>query len=263
MKIRLLLGTLLFTAATANAQLATINEDFQTFTAGNTASWPQNNWSNIQNTTSGPWVYASGTTNKFIQYYSFSAANTAGYLITPQIIAPDGNKTLTFKAALTTGSASGATGTIEVGLVDNTTDMSTFTTIGNSINLTAGIVQYSVLVPASSKQYIAFKITGSNMHTAIQIDDVVYNSSSSLGIKENTTSRDDIRFSLNTDNTALLFFTKKQLRNIQIHSASGQMVAEGKPNGDSFSINKLQTGLYYISIETADGRIIPSKFIKK
>ncbi|BAP30726.1 uncharacterized protein CHSO_1689 [Chryseobacterium sp. StRB126] len=263
MKLRLLFATLLFTAVTANAQSATINEDFQTFTAGNTAPWPQNNWSNIQNTTSGPWVYVAGTTNKLIQYYSFSAANTAGYLITPQIVAPDGNKTLTFKAALTTGSTSGATGTIEIGLVDNTTDMSTFTSIGNIINLTAGNVQYSLSVPASSKQYIAFKIIGSNMHTAIQIDDVVYNSTSSLGVKENTASKEEVKFAMNTDNTALVFITKKQLKNVQIYSASGQKVAEGKPNGESFTINHLQKGVYYASIETADGKTFQSKFIKK
>ncbi|WP_347219257.1 T9SS type A sorting domain-containing protein [Chryseobacterium sp.] len=263
MKLRLLLGTILFTAATANAQLATINEDFQTFTTGNTAAWPQNNWSNIQNTTAGPWVYASGTTNKLIQYYSFSAANTAGYLITPQIVTPDGSKILNFKAALTTGSTSGATGTIEIGLVDNTTDMNTFTSIGSIINLTASNVQYSVPVPASSKQYIAFKIIGSNMHTAIQVDDVVYNTASSLGVKENTVSKDDVKFTVNADHTALVFVTKKQLKNIQIYSATGQKVAEGKPNGELFNINSLQTGIYYTSVETADGKITQSKFIKK
>ncbi|WET49446.1 T9SS type A sorting domain-containing protein [Chryseobacterium indologenes] len=263
MKLRLLLGTLLFTAVTANAQLATINEDFQTFTAGNTAAWPQNNWSNIQNTTSGPWVYVAGTTNKLIQYYSFSAANTAGYLITPQIIAPDGSKTLTFNAALTTGSASGATGTIEVGLVDNPTDMGTFTSIGNIINLTAGNVQYSLPVPASSKQYIAFKIIGSNMHTAIQVDDVVYNTTSSLGVKEHGISKDDVKFTMNADHTSLVFITKKQIKNVQIYSASGQKVAEGKPNGGQFAINSLQEGVYYTSIETEEGTVIPSKFIKK
>lgn len=263
MKIKLLLGTLMFTAVTVNAQLATINENFQSFTIGNTAPWPQQNWSNIQNITSGPWVYASGTTNKLIQYYSFSAANTAGYLITPQIIAPDGTKIVTFKAALTTGSASGATGTIEVGLVDNTTEMGTFTPIASIINLTAGNVQYSLPVPASTKQYIAFKIIGSNMHTAIQIDDVVYDAASSLGVNDRTFSKDEVTFAVNSDNTSLEFRGKKEPKNIQIYSASGQKAAEAKLNGRSFDINNLQTGVYYVTIETADGKTIQSKFIKK
>ncbi|MGE8552955.1 MAG: T9SS type A sorting domain-containing protein [Chryseobacterium jejuense] len=262
MKLRLLIGTLLFTAVTVNAQLATINEDFETFTGGSTAPWPQKNWSKVQET-SGPWVYIAGTTNKWVQYYSSMAANTAGYLITPQIVAPDGSKTLTFKAALTTGSTSGATGTIEIGLVHNTTDMNTFTSIGNIINLTASNAQYSLPIPASSKQYIAFKIIGSNVHTAIQIDDVVYNNTSSLGVKENTASKEEVKFAVNTDNTALVFITKKQLKNVQIYSASGQKVAEGKPNGELFTINNLQKGVYYTSIETADGKTIQSKFIKK
>lgn len=262
MKIKLLLGTLMFTAVTVNAQLATINENFQSFTTGNTAPWPQQNWSNIQNTTSGPWVYASGTTNKLIQYYSFSAANTAGYLITPQIIAPDGTKIITFKAALTTGSASGATGTIEVGLVDNTNEMGTFTPIGNIINLTAGNVQYSLPVPASTKQYIAFKIIGSNMHTAIQIDDVAYDIASSLGVSDKTFSKDHVTFAVNSDNTSLEFRGKTP-KNIQIYSSAGQKVAEGKLNGQKFNINELQTGVYFIAVETGEGKTIPSKFIKK
>lgn len=262
MKIKLLLGTLMFTAVTVNAQLATINETFQSFTTGNTAPWPQQNWSNVQNITSGPWVYASGTTNKLIQYYSFSAANTAGYLITPQIIAPDGTKTITFKAALTTGSASGATGTIEVGLVDNANEMGTFTPIGNIINLTADNVQYSLPVPASTKQYIAFKIIGSNMHTAIQMDDVVYDTASSLGVNDNAVLKDNVTFAVNSDNTSLEFRGKTP-KKIQIYSSAAQKVAEGKLNGQKFNINELQTGVYFIAVETAEGKTIQSKFIKK
>ncbi len=44
MKLKLLLGTLLLTAVTANAQLTSINENFDTFVAGPAgpaAAWPQ------------------------------------------------------------------------------------------------------------------------------------------------------------------------------------------------------------------------------
>ncbi|MCQ9638493.1 T9SS type A sorting domain-containing protein [Chryseobacterium sp. WG14] len=265
MKLQLLLGTLVFTAATANAQLATINENFDTFVAGPAgpaAAWPQKNWNRVQNDTTGPWVYAAGTTNKTVQYYSFSSSNTAGYLISPQIVAPDGTKTVSFTAAITSGSASGATGTIEVGLVNSTSDMTSFTPIASVINLNPTNTQYSLPVPASSNQYIAFKIIGSAMHTAIQMDDVVYNNAT-LAVTENTKSNEEIRFAVNTNNTALEFVAKKDPKNIQIYSASGQKAAEGKLDRQSFDISTLHTGVYYTIIETAEGKTIKSKFIKK
>ncbi|AYZ36565.1 T9SS C-terminal target domain-containing protein [Chryseobacterium indologenes] len=265
MKLKLLLGTLLLTAVTANAQLTSINENFDTFVAGPAgpaAAWPQKNWNRVQNATDGPWVYAAGGTNKTIQYYSFSSANTAGYLISPQIVAPDGTKTVSFTAALTSGSASGATGTLEVGLVNSTSDMSSFTPIGSVINLNPANTQYSLQVPASANQYIAFKMIGSAMHTAIQMDDVVYDSAT-LAVIEKTKSENEIRFAVNPSNTILEFITRKDPKKILVYSASGQKVSEGKLNGKQFDISHLQTGVYYLNIETADGKTVQSKFIKK
>ncbi|CAM3138146.1 hypothetical protein DRF59_19655 [Chryseobacterium flavum] len=265
MKLKLLLGSLMLTAVSANAQLASINETFQSFItgpAGPAAAWPQNNWNRVQDTTNGPWVYASGTTNKYVQYYSFSAPNTAGYLITPQIVAPDGTKTLAFTAAITSGSASGATGTIQVGLVNSITDMTSFTPVGNIINLTPENTQYTFTVPVSANQYIAFKITGSAMHTAIQIDDVLYNNST-LGVADQVKSENEVKFAVNADNTALEFVTQKDPKKIQIYSALGQKTTEGKLNRQQFDISTLQSGVYYTVIETAEGKTIKSKFIKK
>ncbi|GAB0156790.1 hypothetical protein CHRYSEOSP005_20570 [Chryseobacterium sp. Alg-005] len=265
MKLKLLLGTLLLSATVTQAQLATINENFDNFTIGTNAAWPQNNWSRVQSG-SGPWVYADGTTDKHIQYYSFFTSNTAGYLITPQIVAPDGSKTITFKAAITGGSAGGATGTVEVGLVDgiNSTEMPSFTPIGNAITLTSTDTTYSFTVPASTKQYIAFKITGSAQHTAIQLDDVVYASTSTLGVSDLVkSSGPDIRFALNAENTALHFVTKKEVKNISIYASNGQKVAEGRLNNQRFDISQLHTGVYYILVEAQDGTILKTKFIKK
>lgn len=264
MKLKLFLGTLLFSAAIAHAQLATLNENFDSFITGTSAAWPQNNWSKVQNP-SGPWVYAEGTTDKHVQYYSFMSSNTAGYLISPQIVVPDGSKTVKFTAAITSGSAGGATGTIEVGLVDGVTsaEMSSFTPIGSIITLTGTDTVYSFVVPASTKQYIAFKIIGSAQHTAIQIDDVVYNTTSTLGVSDQVRSTGDIKFAVNPENTALQFITKKDFKNIQIYFASGQKVAEGKLNNQRFDISSLRTGVYYILIETSEGTVTKSKFIKK
>lgn len=264
MKLKLLLGSLVLSTISAQAQLATINENFDNFTIGTSAAWPQNNWSRVQSG-SGPWVYADGTTDQHIQYYSFFTSNTAGYLISPQIVAPDGSKTLSFKAAITGGSAGGATGTVEVGLVDgiNSSEMPSFTPIGSVITLTSTDTVYSFTVPASSKQYIAFKITGSAQHTAIQLDDVVY-ASTTLGVSDQVKYSDhDIRFALNAESTALQFVTRKEVKNISIYTANGQKAAEGKLNSQRFDVSQLQTGVYYILIEAIDGSVLKTKFIKK
>ena len=263
MKKILLIATVLLGLVQANAQVATLDENFDTFTTGTTATWPQNGWNKVQNG-AGPWVYADGTgTDKHVQYYSFFSANTAGYLISPQIIAPDGSKTLTFNASLTGGSAGGAVGTIEVGLVNGVTsaDMTSFVSIGSTITLTTTDTAYSFSVPTSTQQFIAFKIIGNIPHTAIQIDDVVYGSS--LAVSE-INANADIKFSTNADQSALQFSSKKfNVNGIQIYSANGQKVANGKIVNNTFNISSLKTGIYFLIIETTEGVTIKSKFLKK
>ena len=266
MKLRLLLGTLMLTAMTANAQVATINENFNSFTAGNT-TFPQNGWTAILAANPMPFppaplMIVTGTTDKAVQAYSGNNTSAPSYLIAPQIIAPTGDKSLTFIAAKATGS--GGNGTLEVGLASSPTDMTTFVALGSPISLTSETNQnITVPVPSSASTYIVFKFTPTVAHTALQIDNVVYNTTASLAVSDHMKSADAVKFAVNSDNTALQFVTKKAPKNIQIYSALGQNVAEGKLNGQKFDISALQTGVYYITIETAEGSAVKSKFIKK
>ncbi|SDI21097.1 T9SS-dependent choice-of-anchor J family protein [Chryseobacterium jejuense] len=269
MKLKLLLGTLLLTAITAKAQVPTIHENFDNFTIGNT-SFPQFGWSAIvapMITIPGPppvspRMIVAGTTNKSVQSYSGTNPTGTSYLITPQIQSPTGDKNLAFTATLVASSP--GTNTIQIGTASNPADMSTFVPVGNPINVTqVGVIQnISVNIPASSASYLVFKFTPTSIHTAVQIDDVVYDTVSSLGVSDKTFSKDNIKFAVNADNTALEF-RGKDLKNIQIYSSAGQKVTEGKLNGQKFNINTLQTGIYYITMESIDGKIIQSKFIKK
>ncbi|KFF14688.1 hypothetical protein IW15_04455 [Chryseobacterium soli] len=266
MKLKLLLGTLMLTAITANAQVATINENFDNFTLGNT-TFPQNNWSavvatNILPFPPAPMMIVAGTTDKFIQSYAGNSGTSPSYLIAPQIVAPSGDKSVSFIAAL--AATSPGTGTIQVGLASNPADMSTFVAVGNAISLTTTTYQnYSISVPASTSSYLVFKFTPTAAHTAIQLDNVVYNTTTSLAVTDVAKSKEDIKFVVNTDNTALQFVTRKDPKNIQIYSAAGQKTAEGKLNGQKFDISGLQAGVYYLLIETAEDSLIKSKFIKK
>ncbi|WP_294202561.1 choice-of-anchor J domain-containing protein [uncultured Chryseobacterium sp.] len=258
--------------AAANAQVATINKNFNNFTAGNT-TFPQGGWSAVvASPTSTPppvsprMIIAADTNdanNKMVQSYAGNNGSTPSYLITPQIAAPSGDKTLIFQAMLV--SPSPGPGTIQIGLASSATDMSSFTAVGNPVTLSAvGTVQnISVNIPASALQYIVFRFTPSTSHVAVQIDNVVYNNSSSLAVSQQVKSKQDVRFAVNADNTALEFITKKEPKRIHIYSAGGQQVAAGKVSGRSFDISSLQTGIYYILIETVEGEIVQSKFIKK
>ncbi|SDQ06321.1 Por secretion system C-terminal sorting domain-containing protein [Chryseobacterium soldanellicola] len=267
MKLRLLLGTLMLTAITANAQVATINENFDGFTSGNN-TFPQNGWSTIMAANPMPFppaplMIVTTDANKAIQAYSGNNTNAPSYLVTPQIVAPSGDKSVSFTVTL--ASPSPGPGSVQVGLASNPADMTTFVPVGNSTTLsTVGAIQnITVPIPASASQYIVFRFTPTAAHVAIQIDNVVYNTTASLGTTDTTKSSENVKFAVNSDNTALQFVAKKEPKNIQIFSALGQNVAEGKLNGQKFDISALQTGVYYIIIETAEGSVIKSKFIKK
>ncbi|WP_449398785.1 choice-of-anchor J domain-containing protein [Chryseobacterium wanjuense] len=268
MKLKLLLGTLMFAAISGHAQVATLNENFNGFTQGQGQTvFPQNQWTAIFPPAVGnpaPMinVVANGATDNFVQSYSGANQNSPQYLISPQIVAPAGDKALTFKARRNTGSAPGS---VQVGLASNPADMSTFVALGSATTLTSDVFQtITVPVSASASQYIVFKFVGAFApHTVLEIDDVVYSTSSTLGVSDDAKSKEEIKFAVNSENTALYFTTRKDPRNIQIYSANGQKVAEGKLKGQTFDISALQTGVYYILIETAEGTAVKSKFIKK
>ena len=268
MKLRLLLGTLMLTAMTANAQVATINQNFNSFTPGNT-TFPQNGWSAVLPPASGnpgPMMIVFNDTansNQYIQSYSGANISTPQYLVSPQIVAPTGNKSISFKARKNTASAPVS---IQVGLASSPTDMTTFVALGSSTMLSTDTFQtITVSVPSSASTYLVFRTVSAvpAPHTAVDIDDVVYDLTTTLSASDVFKNTDDIKFAVNSDNTALQFVAKKNPKNIQIFSALGQNVAEGKLSGQKFDISALQTGVYYIITETAEGSVVKSKFIKK
>lgn len=274
MKLKLLFAGLVFSAVTANAQLATINQNFNNFTTGNT-TFPQNSWSAVlppMNTPPSPpspmmivYAEANDATNRYVSSYSGGNKDTPQYLVSPQIVAPTGNKTLSFKARRNGQNA--APIIVQVGLASSPTDMTTFVAVGAPVTLTDNTYQtITRVIPSSSSSYIVFKtvnaVTGVP-HTAADFDDVVYDLTASLSVSDDSKKNNDIQFAVNADNTALFFVGKAEIKKVDVYSAAGQNVASGKPNNNSFDINTLQTGVYYISAQTKDGKAIQSKFIKK
>lgn len=269
MKFKLLIGTVLFTAMSAHAQMATINENFNNFTAGNT-TFPQNQWSSVLPTATGNpgpmmivFADTGNTSNKYIQSYSGANISTPQYLVSPQIVAPTGNKSITFKARKNTASAPVM---IQVGLASSPTDMTTFVALGSPTMLTTDTYQnFTFTVPNSSSTYLVFRTVSAVAapHTATDIDDIVYDLTSNLSALESLKNNEAIRFAVNAENTALQFDTKNELKNIEIYSAIGQKSTSGTLKNKTFDISVLPAGVYYMMIETKEGKLIKSKFVKK
>jgi len=262
MKAKLFLAASLF-AVVANAQLTTINENFNNFTAGN-ATFPQNGWSAILPTSPFPpspmmLVVAADASNKVIQAYPGSSSNQPLYLISPQVVAPAGDKAISFDAGLVASSP--GTATIQIGVASNPTNMGTFTAVGSPISITSFTASnFKVNVPATAGSYLVIRVTPTAAHTAVQIDNVIYNTN--LAVSENAFNS-NVKFAVSADKNSLKFVSSIALSGAKVYSAAGQIAAEGKINNNTFDISGLKTGVYFIVIEDNNGQSIKSKFIKK
>lgn len=259
MKKILSLGLVVLGLLQINAQHSSINENFDSFTA-----IPQNGWTGVFSSTAGNpppmFLIDDQSGNKAIQTYAGGIVNADIYLITPQIIAPDGSKTLSFQVAKSVGSA--GNGTVEAGLLSNSTDMSTFVSLGAAVSLTSNTYQtINVNVPSSTATYIAFKFHSVSPHSALQIDNVIYGSSMSVS---EIAASSDIKFGTTLDNKMLQFSSKNYtVSGVQIYSANGQKVIVGKTSNNTFDISSLKSGIYFIIIETTKGTVVKTKFLKK
>ncbi|MFP5436639.1 MAG: T9SS type A sorting domain-containing protein [Bacteroidia bacterium] len=183
-RILLSAGLLLMSLA-AKAQcnaITSLNESFSNFAISNTNAFPQNCWNSIQGgAQTGPWIYTDQTgspANQYVNFYSFNSANTASYLITPQLSNIDGNHKLSFstwKPAFN-GSVPAGDITVQVGTMTSLTDATTFVAFGNPIPVSAELqTPANIVLPAvEGNAYIAFKFISATIHNAISIDNVVW-----------------------------------------------------------------------------------------
>lgn len=274
MKLKLLLSGLALSTITINAQLATLDENFETAIVSTPANYDNmvNGW--INKKVVGRTVYidqSADGTNKYLQFYAGGSTATDVFLISPQITAPDGSKQITFTAT-PTGSS-----TLEVALIDDPSTLTANSGVPASYQLiqsynltTSPITATPVTVPASTKQYIVFRFRNPQLmgppgtsHAALAIDNIKYNTAAVLSTADFKATKEQIRFAVNTENTALQFAGKVQPKTVEIYSAVGQQVASGKVSNSRFDITTLQAGVYYILIETTEGKAVKSKFIKK
>ena len=258
MKRILLLASIIGYSTLSQAQLATINENFDSFVSA-TPSFPQNNWTmNVpvafQNLMM---VINEDGNNKFVQAYAFSQINVPHYLISPQIVAPNGTKTLSFEASKFTQSS--FMGTIEVGLVNSPTDMGSFTSLGPATTLQTTIPQiFTYTVPNSTQQYIAFKFVGQNSHASTKLDNVTYGTNLSVN-----DARKSSQLTFAVSGNEMKFVGKTSVKELNLYDSTGRMVKVDKNGNNIFNISNLASGVYLFETKNEDGSHLKSKFIKK
>ncbi|MFP9114848.1 T9SS type A sorting domain-containing protein [Flavobacterium sp. RHBU_3] len=150
------------------AAVTELNEDFSTFTTGQTESIAQNCWSGIAN---GMYIYpdTDSQNNASAVFYSFMSPNTAAYLVSPAVSNLDGNHTLTFDASAI------AAITLQPGYLTNATDATTFVAVGDVITLGTTTATYSIAYPeVAGIANIAFLFTAPGVHQVAYVDNVVW-----------------------------------------------------------------------------------------
>jgi len=245
----------------AKAQLTTINEDFNSFSQ--IGGFPQNNW---EIATSNIYAIRIGIMSSGNRYVSVNGTDTNGsqavnnpqYLFSPQIVAPDGTKSLSFDVYLTAQST-GAT-SIEIGLVSNPSDLSTYTSLGAPYlvqMMTPITLTYNI--PNSSQQYIVFKFLTTVLNSQTVLDNVVYGNSN-LSVND-TKNNSSLNFIVH-ENT-LFFRGKNNVEEIEIYDVSGKVIDIGKIENNEKDISKLSSGIFFFQTRNSNGSVIKSKFIKR
>src|SRR5690606_7595260 len=105
--------------------VTTIDEDFETFT-----TFPENCWTSNKTAPMADLDANTTSENQFIRLYSYITANDTIYLVNQKLSSIDGNHLLKFYIVSTNAPSS----YIEVGIMSDNADFSTFVPVGTSFN---------------------------------------------------------------------------------------------------------------------------------
>lgn len=187
MKQFVLSGVLAFTAFFSYTQCvpqATINDDFESYTAGSSAGLPTC-WKSI-----APALVMMGVRSdaadansgvQFVNIYTFFSSNAVVYLISPELSSIDGNHFAEFYVKTAYPDV-----TVEYGSMSSNTDAATFVsagtgTIGNNVHT---LITTSAIPATAGHKYFAIKFTAPTAHSGIKIDDFSWDQISSPACNE-------------------------------------------------------------------------------
>lgn len=242
---------------------ATIDDDFESYTAGSTAGMPTC-WSSVAplglmigvRNTSGE----SNSGDKFINIYTFFTSNATVYIVSPELSTIDGSHFAEFYVRTAYTDV-----TVEYGTLSDNSSGSSFisagtATLGNNVytQITTGTI-----VANPGHKYFAIKFVAPTAHTGIKIDDFSWKSDNlSIG-NEGISNKPEISIYPNPSN----HFTTIRLNqegNYTLTDLTGKTIQQDvlDYSGETkIDVSELKNGTYIIKIETKDG-IYSRKIIK-
>lgn len=235
--------------ATCVAQ-ALLDENFEGFTTNDLS---ENCWSG--STTTGPLVYLdTDGTNSYATFYSSSSANTAAYLVSPELTTIDGAHKLSFDAFKNAMSAPGDI-TIQVGTLAVANDYTTFVAYGTPYTMEAASVTYNnIVLPASATQkYIAFQLTGTGTHVAGAIDNVKWQAVTA-GVNDVTATAFSMYPNPTANKNVTIEYSNLENGTVTVYSVTGTKVFTSALTSNSQSINlsSLTAGMYIVNVEAGN-----------
>lgn len=236
--------------------VATLDENFNDFTVAGEDESPiivaENCWST---SSTGPIVYTDvndDATNTFVTFYANNSADTAGYLVSPELIAIDGTRTLSFDASALP-SIPGTVTTVQIGTLATATDFANFHAIGEATTLVnTGNTFTNVAIPTTTDKFIAFKFTSSFAHGAGTIDNIKYDTTvsredfnkTSFSVYPNPTADKNVTISHNIDAKGT----------VSVYTLTGALVSNSELSTGSQNLNlsSLSAGMYIVKIEAGN-----------
>ena len=237
--------------APACTAVETLDENFNSFTPSTTAVISENCWSANAGT---PFIYVDGEDgDNYATFYAAGAADTAGYLVSPELSTIDGNHKLSFDAFAIGNPA--VTTTVQVGTLASATDFSTFLAVGETITLTSASATFAdIVIPASETQkFIAFKLITNNAHGAAGIDNVKW-TPLSVGINDLNKTSFSMYPNPTADGNVTINNNLEANGTVNVFTLTGANVfsAELSQGTQNLNLSGLSAGMYIVKVESGN-----------
>jgi len=245
------------------AQTSVLNENFETIDVSGNVSVALAGWTNTATEGTRNYVGKTFEDNNYPQMTAYNATDptTVAWLITPALTIPAGSSSVvTFdvkkrypiETALEVFYSTNYTGSGSIGDIAS----ATWNTMSFTYPADADTwVTSNVPITATGTVYVGFKYSGtaSSNTTTIQLDNVKVEYT--VGINE------VINLVSVYPNPVVDVLNIAQTANVEVITLTGQVVATAQ-NVNTIDVSNLETGVYFVRVETAEG-IQTSKIIKK
>jgi len=237
------------------AAVATINENFTNFTTG---ALPQNCWTS-SNTYPMVTIDADDETSgeKSLTVYSFMSVNTPIYVVSPEVSTMDGAHKLSFSSIRKAPVSPNSSISIQLGTLSAQDDYTTFVPFGDAVTVTStteAIQTEGLVLPESATQkYIAFQITAGSQHTALALDNIVWQSVTA-GVGTVKTNAFSVFPNPTANKNVTLTYKNIDNGHVSVYTLTGAKVYETTVSGTSKDINlsSLSAGMYVVKLESGN-----------